>query len=67
MVIRPPCPSTKRAEQSQRYNTKKSVVDKQFEKKTVVTVKHDDFLSNEKNKSRLISLLIITTLTGVEK
>lgn len=58
--------STKRAEQSRRYKTKRSV-DIHFGEKTVVTVKQDDFLSNEKNKSRLISFLI-TALTshGVE-
>lgn len=50
--------STKRAEQSRRYNLKKSV-DIHFDEGTVITVKQVDFLSNEKNKSRLISFLSV--------
>lgn len=48
--------STKNSEQNRRYNTKKSV-DIHFGENTVVTTKQDQFLSNEKNKSRLISML----------
>ncbi|KAJ8868509.1 hypothetical protein PR048_030037 [Dryococelus australis] len=48
--------STKTAEQEQRYRMKKSP-DINLNLNTEITVKQDHFLSNEHNKSRLITLL----------
>ncbi|KAJ8889350.1 hypothetical protein PR048_008849 [Dryococelus australis] len=58
--------STKRAEQKQR-GTFKTSVDVNFDENMLASVQQKDFLANEKNKTKLIELLVETlTARGIE-